>query len=490
MVEQLFLIKDSAKQDIGGILLLSKIDRKIVPRDYQKLILDLVKLHTKKNKSVLLELDCGMGKRVITYKLLTSIFPRKNFLVIVLSSSSLFETKEFLAEEYGGVEGFNWIGPGIGNRFAQKLIEDGRVILCTPQKLNNIFKKAPKDLPQKFDLVIINEVDKIVRRMGSKRVLTYPWTDLLDRLTESLIIGMSGTLRDSHYVCDADQIELRKELETLQEFIPNVELIFMDYLAGTDITEYVKETTVEARPVEDPAIQKISQIVTDQLKVAYREIRKELAEENPAYLAQVKKIGPQAFFQAPVSTDLKSKAQSLSLIRKYLFSMVPDQLKKFLWRLPDVSVSMLPVMPKKISSVVNIAKESKKLVVLCSYIKTAKTIRDFLVREKIKSFVLTGQIFDKNAVLEAFRTFEGKAVLIMTPVGERDIDLPEAESLIVFDCVRTVKTVYQRIKRIRGGHSIFLYYNQTYEAKKVHAVISTLLERYPWSTKWTKNVED
>ncbi|MBD3190948.1 MAG: hypothetical protein GF308_09910 [Candidatus Heimdallarchaeota archaeon] len=481
---------DSAKQHSWWNTNLSKIDRKIVPREYQKLILDLVKLHTKKDKSVLLELDCGMGKRVITYKLLTSIFPEKKFLLIVLSSSSLFETKEFLAEEYGGVEGFNWIGPGVGNKFAQKLIKEGRVILCTPQKLNNIFKKAPEDLPKKFDFVIINEVDKIVRRMGSKRVLTYPWTDLLERLTGSLIIGMSGTLRDSHYICDADQIELRKELETLKEFIPNVEFIFMEYLAGTDITEYVKETTVEAKPVEDPAIQQISQIVTEQLKQAYQEIRKELSEENPAYLAQVKKIGPQALFQAPVSTDLKSKAQSLSLIRKYLFSMVSDQLKKFLWRLPDVSISMLPVMPKKITSVIEIARESEKLVVLCSYIKTAKTIRDFLVREKIKPFVLTGQVFDKNAVLEDFRTFEGKAVLIMTPVGERDIDLPEAETLIVFDCVRTIKTVYQRIKRIRGGHSIFLYYNQTYEAKKVHAVISNLLERYPWSTKWKTETED
>ena len=77
----------------------------------------------------------------------------------------------------------------------------------------------------------------------------------------------------------------------------------------------------------------------------------------------------------------------------------------------------------------------------------------------------------------------------MSPVGERDIDLPEAEKLVVFDCVRTVKTVYQRIKRIRGGHSIFLFYADTYEAKKVHSVISDLIERYPWSTKLLEKKE-
>ncbi|MHA1188783.1 MAG: hypothetical protein ACTSSK_18395 [Candidatus Heimdallarchaeota archaeon] len=68
---------------------MAKVDRKIVPRGYQKLILDLIQFHIKKDKSVLLELDCGMGKRVITYELLTSIFPDKRILLVVLSSSSL-----------------------------------------------------------------------------------------------------------------------------------------------------------------------------------------------------------------------------------------------------------------------------------------------------------------------------------------------------------------------------------------------------------------
>ena len=92
---------------------MQKIDRKIVPRGYQKLILDLIKLHTFKKKSVLLELDCGMGKRVITYELLTSIFPEKRILLIVLSSSSLHETKDFLQNENGRkrISSKNWGRP-------------------------------------------------------------------------------------------------------------------------------------------------------------------------------------------------------------------------------------------------------------------------------------------------------------------------------------------------------------------------------------------
>ncbi|MHA1530900.1 MAG: DEAD/DEAH box helicase family protein [Candidatus Heimdallarchaeota archaeon] len=466
---------------------MQEIDRKIVPRGYQKLILDLIELHTSKKKSVLLELDCGMGKRVITYEILTSLFPEKRILLVVLSSSSLHETKDFLQNEYGGVEGFNWIGPGISGAYAQKILKESRVILCTPQKLSNVIKRAPNDFANTFDIIIINEVDKLIRRMGSRRVLVYPWTDLLTQLGSSLYIGMSGALRDSHYVLDRDQLEIRKELDTLVEFIPDVELIFMDYLAGTDVTKFTKETIIETVPVEDPAISQISEIIGQQLREAYSAIEAELREEAPEYLEQVKKIGPQALLQAPVSESLRGRAQSLTLTRKYLFSMMPAQLKKFLWKLPDVDESMLPTIPQKVLKAVEITKNTNKTVILCSYIRTAKTIVSHLTKENIKPFLLTGQIFDKNAVLQSFRKYDGKAAIIMSPVGERDIDLPEADKLIIFDCVRTTKTVYQQLKRIRGGIGVFLYYNNSYEAKKVQTVISDILERYPWSTKLATN---
>jgi superfamily II DNA or RNA helicase len=462
---------------------LQEVNRKITPRGYQKLILDLIKLHADKKKNILLELDCGMGKRVITYEILTSLFPDKRIILVVLSSSSLHETKDFLQNEYGGVEGFSCIGPGISNAYAKKLLEINRVILCTPQKLSNIFKKASDDIVDSYDIVIINEVDKLVRRVGSKRVLVYPWTELLAAFSSSLIIGMSGTLRDSHYVLDADQMEIRKELDTLVQHIPNTEIIYMDYLAGTDVTQYTKETIIEPVAVDDPKISLLSEIITDQLKEAYDEIKKELQEEVPSYLAKVKELGAQALLQAPVSEALRGKAQSLTLLRKYLFAMIPGQLKKFLWKVPGVETDMLPTTPQKITKAVEIAQNSSKTVILCSYIKTAKAIVSHLTRAKVKPFLLTGQIFDKNAVLQEFRKYQGKAAVIMSPVGERDIDLPEADKLIIFDSVRTIKTVYQQSKRIRGGRVIFLYYNKSYEARKVQQVISTLLERYPWSTK-------
>ncbi|NHJ40792.1 MAG: hypothetical protein FK731_12240, partial [Asgard group archaeon] len=416
---------------------MQKVDRKIVPREYQKLILDLIQFHISNYKSVLLELDCGMGKRVITYELLTSLFPNKRIILVVLSSSSLHETRDFLQNEYGGVEGFNWIGPGISNSYAQKILQSSRVILCTPQKLANILKKSPIGTADSFDFLIINEVDKLIRRVGSKRVLVFPWSELLTTFNKSKIIGMSGTLRDSHFILDQDQMEIRKELDTLVQFIPEVEIIYMDYLAGTDITKFTNDTIIETVPVDDPFISQLSDIITEQLKEAYNEIKKELQEESPSYLAKVKELGPQALLQAPVSESIRSKASSLTLLRKYLFAMVPSQIKKFLWKVPGVDPSMLPVTPQKILKSVEIAQNSNKIVILCSYIKTAKAIYTQLNRAKIKPFLLTGQVFDKNSVLNDFRNYKGKAAVIMSPIGERDIDLPEADKLIIFDCVRT-----------------------------------------------------
>jgi superfamily II DNA or RNA helicase len=163
--------------------------------------------------------------------------------------------------------------------------------------------------------------------------------------------------------------------------------------------------------------------------------------------------------------------------------MMPQQLGKFLWKVDGLDKSHLPVLPGKVKKIAELAQSADKIVVLCSYITTVKTIAKHLTINKVKVFELTGRIFDKNAVLQSFRKYKGKAALIMSPIGERDIDLPEADLLIIFDCVRTSKTVYQQLKRIRGGKGLFLYYDNSYEAKKVNDVIQTILHRYPWSIK-------
>ena len=84
---------------------------------------------------------------------------------------------------------------------------------------------------------------------------------------------------------------------------------------------------------------------------------------------------------------------------------------------------------------------------------------------------------------------DGAPVLYLGPsgfylggVGERDIDIPQADLLIVYDVVNTVKTMYQRMKRTRGGTVLTLCYRDTFEEKKVNRLLSEIAKRYPWSS--------
>ncbi|MFX1508026.1 MAG: helicase-related protein, partial [Promethearchaeota archaeon] len=98
------------------------------------------------------------------------------------------------------------------------------------------------------------------------------------------------------------------------------------------------------------------------------------------------------------------------------------------------------------------------------------------------SFLITGQVRKKIEVLNDFKRENNKAVLVMTAVGERDIDIPQANLMIVYDVVNTVKTMYQRFKRTRGGLVLCLCYRDTFEERKVNRLLQEISERYPWSS--------
>ena len=91
-----------------------------------------------------------------------------------------------------------------------------------PQTLENIMKKNPY-LSGGFDVVIINEVDKIARRTAHTRILTRPWSSLIPRFEDAFIAAMSGTLRDNHIVLDGEQAQIRTELKAITDAISNSE---------------------------------------------------------------------------------------------------------------------------------------------------------------------------------------------------------------------------------------------------------------------------
>ncbi len=458
-------------------------------RQYQEHILRRIK--ELQNYNILVELDCGLGKRVLTYKLITNYFPDTRFIITVNSSSSLQETAKYLQDDYGGVAGLGVLSPQIRGPQREKLLRESRVVLCTPRVLANILKKG-KITPDNFQTLLINEVDTILRRVGHDRVLIQPWRYLLEFFKDHWIIGLSGTLRDEHIVFDQAQLQIRHELKTLAEFMTNVQLISMDDLVDTDLVKYIKPTVLDVVSVSDPVIRTLA-LVLDNLIQSTREeiyeIVREEAGESMRGLPDSTRVLHLMLQELPIPEEIAKKYSGLLLIRKYLFGMSTKSFRRYLnhpFIRPHIDINRMmqnwPRITPKSLEIRNLVVGSKKIVILSSYLTVVSEIDALLTESGIKTFQLTGRTINKQDILSAFKQIKPPAAVILSPVGERDLDLPETDLTIICDTVNTTKTIYQKMKRSRGGRVVFLVYSETSEVGKLRRLIDNILDRYPWSS--------
>ena len=463
-------------------------DHKYTPRGYQTYLLD--RIEELRGTNLLLELDCGLGKRFITHQLVTQRFPNLKFLIVVHSSSSLAETVDYLRGEYGGLgEELGELSSRIPSKRRPLMLKEKRVVVVTPQILAGMLQRY-FDLFADFDVLLINEVDTLVRRGGGRTTLVYPWPTILTLLEDKWIIGMSGTLRDDHAVFTEEQLEIRKELATLQRHIPNSVLISMEDLYGTDVEDYLEPTLLRMELVPDSRIRSISMVLDELIRNTQDEIGVELEEDDNLDL-----IGddPRRIHlmleRLPIPDELKSRYSSLLMLRKYVFAMPPKRFLRMFhgdyirhyFNLANLK-RILPDVSSKAIRVVEIAKRYDKTLVLTSYLEMVSQLEELLTKSGLSVLTVTGQTRDKGEVLREFREDATKRVLIMSPVGERDLDIPQADIMIVCDVINTVKTMYQKFKRTRGGVVILLAYQGTSEERKVRRLMKTVLEKYPWST--------
>jgi ERCC4-related helicase len=469
----------------------------IQQRQYQEKILEKLKENYQQGFHTIAEVDTGLGKRVLTYLLIKNILPDRRVLLLLHSTLSYSETIHYFKEEYGGFQerefqAFSSRTPGY---IRQKILENAKIVASTPQTFLNAFNKlTAKPI---FDVVIINEIDKIVRRHGDSRLLIYPYNTLLPYFVESnaWIVGMTGTIRDDHIFYDSkkEMIEIQKEILTLNSSIPDLHIIRMDtLLAQTDIQDYIQNTFIQRYQINvSLELKTILDLIDQAIKNLRQEIVDEALEEKPTLLEAI----PSSQI-ALVSGMLESesgtnqKYQGLLLIRKYCTAMQPEKFRKFLYRLKKFGVTkeLIHALPAKstklltVKALIRNQPANSKTVVLCSFLDTASCIQEEVEKEGVTSFLITGQVRRKIEVLNDFKKESNKAVLVMTAVGERDIDIPQANLMIVYDVVNTVKTMYQRFKRTRGGLVLCLCYRNTFEERKVNRLLQEISQRYPWSS--------
>jgi len=459
-------------------------------RTYQQHILR--RIRENRNRNLLIELDCGLGKRVLTYKLVTELFPDTKFILSVNSTSSLQETAEYLTEKYGGVSGLGVLSPVVQGPRRQRILKEARVVVCTARVLANVLQRGAFS-PADFDALVINEVDTILRRLGLDSILIQPWRQLLDFFKDRWIIGLSGTLRDDHAVLDEAQLRIREELRTLKQFISNAELISMDELAGTDVQQYIHPTTIDVVPVHHPAIRALSLVLDDLIQSTREEIYTSVQEEgekDAKALPRSARLLHLLLAQLPIPEELGRRYSTLLMLRKYLYGMTARSFRRFLHHpvlASQIDVERImkdwPLTTPKTLQVRDLAMHHGKTVAISSYLPVVAEIDGLLSKAKVQTFALTGRVPHKEPVIAQFKAAKPPAALILSPVGERDLDIPDADLLIICDVVNTTKTIYQKMKRTRGGRAVFLTYADTSEVAKVRRLIDNIMQKYPWSTR-------
>ncbi len=475
-------------------------DSVIQQREYQQKILMKLKENFQNGYHTIAEVDTGLGKRVLTFLLIKDFLSSQRVLLLLHSTISFSETIHYFSKEYGGFDrdsDFQAFSSRTAGWLRKKILDNARVVAATPQTFANAFNKLSQSEKPRFDVVIINEIDKIVRRHGDSRLLIFPYNNLIPYFVHSgaWIVGMTGTMRDSHIFYNQlkDQIEIQHEIVSLDRRIPDLHVIRMDSLiAQTDIGDYIKKTYIQRNSVKaSPELKTILDLIDHAIKDLRREIIDEAMEQNPTLLESI----PSSQL-ALVSGMLESesdntqKYQGLLLIRKYCTAMQSKKFRRFLFRLKKFGITkeLIDALPKrntKINTVLKLVDKqppNSKTVVLCSFLDTAQKLEEEIQELGFSTFKITGQVRNKITILNKFKELPRKAVLVMTSVGERDIDIPQANLLIVYDVVNTVKTMYQRFKRTRGGLVLCLFYEETFEEQKVNRLLHEISQRYPWSS--------
>lgn len=260
-------------------------------------------------------------------------------------------------------------------------------------------------------------------------------------------------------------------------------------LYGTDVEDFLEPTLLTVSSITDPKIRSISKVLDELIRNTRVEIMNELAEDGNLELIDGDSRRVHLLLERlPITEELKGRYSGLLMLRKYVYAMPPKQFLRMFYgdylkhyfNISDLKRT-LPAVSSKTTRVLKLAMEHRKTLVLTSYLEMVSQIEDVLEKSGLSVLTISGQTRDKGEVLKSFREDEDQRVLVMSPVGERDLDIPHADLMVVCDSINTTKTMYQKFKRTRGGLVILLAYAGTSEERKIKRLMDRILSLYPWS---------
>ena len=453
-------------------------------REYQEKVFNFLYNCKKDGISALIELDCGLGKRIIALQLATKLFTESTILFLLHSSASLNETVTFFKKHISN-EDWGWISSSLPHQIRRKIVESKRVILSTPLVLFNLTKKYPTIL-DRFDIVIINEIDKIIKRVGYKNhILVYPWNSILPKLQSKFIIGMSGTFRDNAILIEEQDAKSVSDLTILKRIFPNSKILSMDDIMR-DVSKYITYTDITIIPIESKEMNCILKVLDEQIETLLNEIKRKSGQRS----IKETLVSPDKF---GIDEDTANKIRRLTFLRKFLVARPIKQVKRY-FLLDKELKKLYPEVVKikeneKFRVLINlILQEKGKVAVLSSYRETVNFLEKILIKQGIKVIKLTGVTRNKQNVLREFSEKPDIKAILISPVGERDLDLSMVNVLFILDVINTPKTMYQRIKRGRESKVYILYFKGTSEEEKVKRLLKNIKHKYPWSIRIFANI--
>ena len=405
-------------------------------RDYQKYGYNWLKYITDNNLGACLADDMGLGKTIQAIALITKLHEKKKKKTLVVMPKSLIFNWENEIKKFAP---FLKVGIHYGLNREFKNLKSAEVILTTYGTVRNDIESLMKE---KFDLIVLDESQNIknVNSQTTKAILL---------LNAPKRVALSGTPIENNLL---ELYSLFRFLNpsmfgSIHEFQQNYIQPIQTFSDKSSIKELRKKIypfilrRVKKEVLEDlpDKIEKLLYIdMSDEHRKIYEEKRKHfysLLESNKNKNGEF-----DSFFIIQAINELRHIISSPEYINKKVFSEKKEIL---------------------VNNVTEAVKNGHKVLIFVNYLSSVDSICSSLTKNNIKFLKMTGEVKNRQELVEKFQTDNRYKAFVMTlKTGGVGLNLVAADTIFIYDpwWNKTVENqAIDRAYRLGQDKTVFAY---------------------------------
>lgn len=480
----------------------------IIPREYQ----EKIARSAIEKKNTLIVLPTGTGKTLIGALIIEHFLKKGEKCLFLAPTKPLVNQHEKSLKEFFYDSGYKIIQvTGQSKREERlKLYEDNDVVVATPQTVKNDIEKTlsenePGGILSMFSCLIIDECHRAVGN--------YAYTFIADKFfeqekaemerlmkTEKTIVGLTaspgGKYERINEIMDAlkiKNVEIRTEDDPeIQKYIPKKEIKWVEVELPNEIKDAVSLLN-ELMDEKAETLEKLNITVSKKMpRGRLSQIFKSLMEGG--YRIALAHFA--VFYNAFHGVELLESESPAAYIK--FLERLKERKDRVDWRFTQAANKVRNVEHPKIGKLIELIKEreGKRIIVFAQYRDQVHYIvqklnengisaREFLGKGKLGS---AGQKKQKEAIADfAERRIQA---LVASSIGEEGIDIPAADTAILYEPVPSEIRMIQRrgrVGRTREGEIIILItkgtrdevfkYVSAAKERKMKKIIKTIMEK-------------